>query len=76
MTEPRRAGILKLEVARMDKHWDIEVMPDDLTLDIFIKSPEEAEARRRARTPEEEKEFQEHLAWVQALLDRSKTQEK
>ena len=61
----------------MDKDWGIEVIkPGELTLDMFVKSPEEAEARRRARTPEEEKEFQERIARVQALLDKSKTREK
>lgn len=60
----------------MDKDWGIEVLPDDLTLDIFIKSPEEAEERRRNRTPEEEREFQEFQKRILEIWDRSKTGEK
>ena len=60
----------------MDKDWGIEVLPDDLTLDIFIKSPEEGEEYRRNRTPEDERRSQEFIAQIQALLDKSKTQEK
>ena len=61
----------------MDKDsWMEVIKPGELTLDMFAKSPEEAEAHRRARTPEENERLDRMVEHLVEWLDRSKTQEK